>query len=66
MQSHNSQASNGFQAMFRFSQFDANSMSAKGIGRLRISAIVDACFRLIVDGKSVLPWWRWRSAQELV
>jgi len=26
---------------------------------LRISAIVDACFRLIVDGKSVLPWRRW-------
>jgi len=34
--------------------------------RLRISAIVDACFRLIVDGESVLPWRRWGSAQELV
>ena len=33
---------------------------------LRISAIVDACFRLIVDGESVLPWRRWGSAQELV
>ena len=34
--------------------------------QLRISAIVDACFRLIVDGESVLPWRRWGSAQELV
>ena len=34
--------------------------------RVRISAIVDACFRLIVDGESVLPWRRWGSAQELV
>jgi hypothetical protein len=33
---------------------------------MRISVIVDACFRLIVDGKSVLPWQRWGSAQELV
>ena len=33
---------------------------------LRISAIVDACFRLIVDGESVLPCRRWGSAQELV
>jgi len=34
---------------------------------MRISAIADAGFRLIVDGKSVLPWRRcWRSAQELV
>jgi len=33
---------------------------------VRISAIVDACFRLIVDGESVLPWRRWGSAQELV
>jgi hypothetical protein len=33
---------------------------------LRISAIVDACFRLIVDGESVWPWLRWASAQELV
>jgi hypothetical protein len=31
-----------------------------------ISAIVDACFRLIVDGESVLPCRRWGSAQELV
>jgi hypothetical protein len=36
------------------------------MGLLRISAIVDACFRLIVDGESVLPWRRWGSAQELV
>jgi len=35
-------------------------------GLVRISAIVDACFRLIVDGESVLPWRRWGSAQELV
>jgi hypothetical protein len=35
-------------------------------GCLRISAIVDARFRLIVDGKSVLPRRRWGSAQELV
>jgi hypothetical protein len=33
---------------------------------LRISAIVDARFRLIVDGKTVLPRRRWGSAQELV
>jgi hypothetical protein len=33
---------------------------------MRISAIVDACFRLIVDGESVLPCRRWGSAQELV
>lgn len=36
------------------------------LAELRISAIVDACFRLIVDGESVLPWRRWGSAQELV
>jgi hypothetical protein len=35
-------------------------------GVLRISAIVDACFRLIVDGETMLPWRRWGSAQELV
>ncbi len=34
--------------------------------RVRISAIVDACFRLIVDGRTVLPRRRWGSAQELV
>jgi hypothetical protein len=34
-------------------------------GSLRISAIVDACFRLIVDGRTVLPRRRWGSAQEL-
>jgi hypothetical protein len=33
---------------------------------VRISAIMDACFRLIVDGESVWPWRRWASAQELV
>jgi hypothetical protein len=33
--------------------------------RLRISAIVDACFRLIVDGESASPWRRWGGAQEL-
>jgi hypothetical protein len=33
---------------------------------MRISAIVDAHFRLIVDGESELPWRRWGSAQELV
>jgi hypothetical protein len=33
---------------------------------VRISAIVDACFRLIVDGNLMLPWRRWGSAQELV
>jgi hypothetical protein len=33
---------------------------------MRISAIVDACFRLIVDGETVSPWRRWGSAQELV
>ena len=33
---------------------------------VRISAIVDACFRLIVDGESVLPRRRWGSAQELL
>ena len=32
---------------------------------LRISAIVDACFRLIVDGKSVLPLTRRGSTQVL-
>lgn len=36
------------------------------VAQVRISAIVDACFRLIVDGESVLPWRRWGSAQELV
>lgn len=34
--------------------------------QVRISAIVDAYFRLIVDGKTVLPRRRWGSAQELV
>jgi hypothetical protein len=33
---------------------------------VRISAIVDAHFRLIVDGESESPWRRWGSAQELV
>jgi len=33
--------------------------------RLRISAIVDACFRLIVDGVSVPSWTLWGSAQVL-
>jgi hypothetical protein len=32
---------------------------------MRISAIVDACFRLIVDGESASPWRRWGGAQEL-
>jgi len=44
---------------------DAISAS-KSAARLRISAIVDACFRLIVDGETVSPWRRWGSAQELV
>lgn len=43
----------------------AHSAARREVG-LRISAIVDACFRLIVDGESVLPWRRWGSAQELV
>jgi hypothetical protein len=34
--------------------------------QVRISAIVDACFRLIVDGESVLPCGRRGGAQELV
>jgi hypothetical protein len=29
------------------------------LGMVRISAIVDACFRLIVDGETILPWRRW-------
>jgi hypothetical protein len=33
---------------------------------LRISAIVDAHFRLIVDGELASPVRRWGSAQELV
>jgi len=37
-----------------------------GVLTVRISAIVDACFRLIVDGESVWSWRRWASAQELV
>jgi hypothetical protein len=32
---------------------------------VRISAIVDARFRLIVDGKSALPLMRWGSTQVL-
>jgi hypothetical protein len=36
------------------------------VAAVRISAIVDASFRLIVDGKTVLPQRRWGSAQELV
>jgi len=35
------------------------------IGEVRISAIVDACFRLIVDGKSALPLTRWGGTQVL-
>jgi hypothetical protein len=38
---------------------------ARAMGRVRISAVTDACFRLIVDGESVRPWRRWGSAQEL-
>ena len=34
--------------------------------QVRISAIVDACFRLIVDGESAPSVTRWRSAQVLV
>jgi hypothetical protein len=34
--------------------------------RLRISAIVDACFRLIVDGGTAPSMTRWGSAQVLV
>jgi hypothetical protein len=33
--------------------------------RLRISAIVDGCFSLIVDGETASPGWRWGSAQAL-
>jgi hypothetical protein len=33
---------------------------------LRISAIVDACFRLIVDGEAAPPVTRWGSAQVLI
>jgi hypothetical protein len=32
---------------------------------LRVSAIVDARFRLIVDGKTALPLTRWGSTQVL-
>ncbi len=32
---------------------------------LRISAIVDACFSLIVDGVSARSWTRWGSAQAM-
>jgi len=39
---------------------------ATGKASVRISAIVDAYFRLIVDGKTMLPRQRCRSAQELV
>ena len=48
------------QLVVRYTPFHA------GADTVRISAIVDACFRLIVDGESVLPWRRWGSAQELV
>jgi len=34
--------------------------------KLRISAIVDACFRLIVDGGTAPSVTRWGSAQVLV
>ena len=34
--------------------------------QVRISAIVDACFRLIVDGKTAPSVTRWGSAQVLV
>jgi hypothetical protein len=33
---------------------------------MRISAIVDAYFRLIVDGETLSPWRRRGGAQELV
>ena len=39
--------------------------SGRGPKVVRISAIVDACFRLIVDGKSVLPLTRWGGTQVL-
>jgi DNA replication protein DnaC len=35
------------------------------VHHLRISAIVDACFRLIVDGESTPSVTRWGSAQAL-
>jgi len=44
----------------------AAAVSTTAIAGVRISAIVDACFRLIVDGETMLPWRRWGSAQELV
>jgi hypothetical protein len=46
--------------------FEMWADGATSLGWLRISAIVDACFRLIVDGESVSPWRRWGSAQELI
>ena len=33
------------------------------MGVVRISVIVDACFNLIVDGKTALSKGRWGSAQ---
>jgi hypothetical protein len=33
---------------------------------VHVPALVDTCFRLIVDGELALSWRRWGSAQELV
>ena len=38
---------------------------SREIAAVRISAIVDACFRLIVDGRLALPLTRGGSAQVL-
>ena len=35
------------------------------VAQVRISAIVDGCFSLIVDGETALPEGRWGSAQAL-
>ena len=45
--------------------FETNILAA-AVHLLRISAIVDACFRLIVDGESAPSMTRWGRAQVLV
>jgi len=49
----------------RFIDQDAQRFTSAVQTVVRISAIVDACFSLIVDGVSARSWTRWGSAQAM-
>ena len=55
----------GFEDILRFHQTHGRAPRQGGECDMRISAIVDGCFSLIVDGETASPGWRWGSAQAL-